>query len=192
MGSLKDLVERIPGLGGMMPPGVDLDDKELVRIEAMIQSMTFEEKNDPNALVREPGRVKRIARGSGTPEQAVSELVQKFLFMKQMMGGLGGDMGMLGKIPGMKNLAMARNVRRAMKNGKMPPGFPGAGAPGMPGFPGGGMPGMGMPGFPGMPGFGGDGGAVAPRMRQLSQAEKNARKNQRKRERDSRKKNRGK
>ena len=113
MGSLKDLVERIPGLGGMMPPGVDLDDKELVRIEAMIQSMTREEKRDPNALVREPGRVKRIARGSGCPEQAVTELVQKFLFMRQMMGGFGQNLGMMGNIPGLRNIAMgSRNVRR--------------------------------------------------------------------------------
>ena len=50
------------------------------------------------------GRVERIAKGSGSPSKAVSELVQKFLFMKQMMGGLGQNMGMLGKIPGMKQL----------------------------------------------------------------------------------------
>jgi signal recognition particle subunit SRP54 len=199
MGSLKDLVERLPGLGGMMPPGVDIDDKELVRIEAMIQSMTRLEKRDPNSLIREPGRAARIAKGSGCPVEAVTELVQKFLFMRQMMSGMGGDMGMLGKIPGLKNLAMARNVRRAMKSGKMPPGMqmpPGMGMPGMPGMgmpgmPGMGMPGMGMPGM-GMPGAFGEGGAAAPRMRQLSKTEKNARKNQRKRERDSRKKNRGK
>ena len=193
MGSLKDLVERMPGLGGMMPPGVDLDDRELVRIEAMIQSMTPSERTDPNSLIREPRRVTRIARGSGTPEQAVTELVQKFLFMQQMMTGMGGDMGgMLGKIPGLKNLAMARNMRRAMKSGKFPAG---AGMPGMPpGFPGmpAGFPGMAGMGFPGL-GAGGDaGGVAAPRMRQLSKSEKNAKKNQRKRERDSRKKNRGK
>lgn len=194
MGSLKDLVERLPGLGGMMPPGVDLDDGELVKIESMIQSMTRSERRDPHALIREPGRVKRIAGGSGCPEQAVSELVQKFLFMQQMMTGMGSDMGLLGKIPGMKNLAMARNVRRAMKSGKMPPGMPQmpGGFPGM-GMPGMGMPGMGFPGgMPGMPGFGAPSATApgGPRMKQLSRSEKNARKNQRKRERDSRKKNR--
>ncbi|HTM46782.1 MAG TPA: signal recognition particle protein, partial [Polyangiaceae bacterium] len=118
MGSLKDLVEKVPGLSNMMPPGVDLDERELVRIEAMIQSMTLTERDDPHTLVREPSRVRRIAKGSGTPEPAVQELVQKFLFMKQMMEGFGGDGGMLGRMPGMKNLAMARNMRRAMKSGK--------------------------------------------------------------------------
>jgi signal recognition particle subunit SRP54 len=172
MGSLSDLVEKIPGLGNMVPPGAaaNLDDGELVRIEAMIQSMTLSERDDPNALVREPSRVKRIARGSGQPAEAVGELVQKFLFMRQMMGGFGQDLGLRGSIPGMKNLAMAKNLKKAMQGG----GFPGMGFPGM------GFPGMGMPG-------------VSPasepmRMRVLSKAERNAKKSQRKRERDARKK----
>jgi signal recognition particle subunit SRP54 len=191
MGSLRDLVDKIPGMGNMLPPGAaeQLDEGELGRIEAMIQSMTKSEREDPNALVREPSRVKRISKGSGQPEQGVSELVQKFLFMRQMMSGMGQDLGFLGNIPGLKNLAMARNMRRAMKGGQMPgmpPGFPGM--PGMGGFPG--MPGMG--GFPGMPGLDAGGGLETPRMKSLSKAEKNAKKNQRKRERDARKKNKGK
>ncbi|MBI3205909.1 MAG: signal recognition particle protein [Myxococcales bacterium] len=196
MGSLKDLVEKIPGMGGMIPPGVNLDDKELVRIQAMIQSMTQQERNDPHTLIREPGRVKRIAKGSAQPEQGVTELIQKFLFMKQMMGGMGGmgDMGMLGRIPGMKNIAAARQLKKAMKGGGMP-GMPGMGFPGMPGMgmPGLGMPGLGMPGM-GMPGLGmpGMGGAEPPKMRQLSKAEKNAKKSDRKRERAARKKQKGK
>ena len=44
MGSLRDLVDRIPMLAGRIPAGVNLDDKELVRIEAMIQSMTPDER----------------------------------------------------------------------------------------------------------------------------------------------------
>jgi signal recognition particle subunit SRP54 len=188
MGSLQDLVQKIPGLSGMVPPGAaeNLDDGELVRIEAMIQSMTRSERSDPNALVREPGRVKRVARGSGQKEQAVGELIQKFLFMRQMMGGFGQNMGMMGNIPGFKQMAMANQMRKAAKGG-----FPGmAGMPGMggmPGFP----PGMGLPpgmGFPGMGGMPGMGGAPAPRMKTLSKTEKNAKKNQRKRERDARKK----
>ncbi|HWP09516.1 MAG TPA: signal recognition particle protein [Polyangiaceae bacterium] len=177
MGSLSDLVDKIPGLSGMVPPGAaqQLDDRELVRIEAMIQSMTLGERGDPQVLVREPSRVKRISKGSGQPPEGVSELVQKFLFMRQMMGGFGQNLGMMGNIPGLRNIAMARQAQKAMKGG----GFPGM--PGM-GFPG--MPGMGFPGMPGMPGM----AAEAPKMRVLSKSEKNAKKNQRKRERDARKK----
>ncbi len=200
MGPLKDLVEKIPGMGGMLPAGADLDGKEFSKIEAMIQSMTRAEKRDAQLLVREPSRATRVARGSGTPVEAVNELVQKFVFIKQMMGNFGGNAGLLGKIPGMKNLALARNLRRAAKSGKLPPGMgmPG-GFPGMPGgFPGmpGGFPGMpGMPMMPGMPGLGGPelgGDAGSPKMRVLSRTEKNARKGARKRERTARKKNRGK
>jgi signal recognition particle subunit SRP54 len=184
MGSLKDLVEKMPGMSNMMPPGADLDDAELGRIEAIIQSMTRSERTDPNALVREPSRASRIANGSGNQVEAVNELVQKFLFMQQMMSGMGGGGGgLLSRLPGMQNLSMARNVRRAMKSGKFPPGFDPAalGMGGMPGMPGMGMPGMGMPGM---------GGASTPKMKTLSQSEKNSRKSQRKRERTARKKNR--
>ena len=193
MGPLKDLVEKIPGMGAMLPAGAELDGKEFAKIEAMIQSMTRAEKRDAQLLVREPSRAARVSRGSGTPVEAVNELVNKFVFIKQMMGSMGGGAGgLLGKLPGMKGLAMARNLRRAAKSGKLPPGLGGmpGGFPGMPGgFPG--MPGMaGMPGL-GMPeALGGDAGS--PKMRVLSRSEKNARKGQRKRERSARKKNRGK
>jgi signal recognition particle subunit SRP54 len=202
MGSLKDLVDKLP-LGNFFPGGlpkdINLDDRELVRIEAMIQSMTLQEKRDPYSLIREPKRAERIAKGSGSAQEAVSELVQKFLFMKQMMGNLGQNMGMMGKIPGMKQMAQMKNMRQAM-SGMGGGGFPGMGGmpgmggfPGMPGMgmPGMGMPGMGMPGM-GMPGMGGgapDGPSMT-KMRSLSQTERNAKKNQRKRERDARKKGR--
>ncbi|MCU0684819.1 MAG: signal recognition particle protein [Polyangiaceae bacterium] len=201
MGSLKDLVEKLPFFPGGMPEGVNLDDNELVRIEAIVQSMTRFERADPYALVREPSRVKRIAKGSGTNEQAVGDLVQRFTFMRQMMSGLGQNLGMLGKLPGFKQMAMAKNMQKAMAGGfgGMPgmggfPGMPGMGGfpgmPGMGGFPGlPGMPGFGLPGMPGMPGAGGPTGAM-PKMKALSASERNAKKSQRKRERDARKKNR--
>ncbi len=202
MGSLKDLVDKLP-LGGMFPGGlpqdVNLDDRELIKIEAMIQSMTKFERSDPYSLIREPKRAERIAKGSGRKVEEVNELIQKFVFMRQMMTGLGQNMGLLGKIPGFKQMGMARNMQKMMQGGGMPGGFPGMpgmmpgmGMPGMGGFPG--MGGMGgFPGMPGMmPGMGGPGGAgeSLTKMKTLSQAERNAKKAQRKRERDARKKGR--
>jgi signal recognition particle subunit SRP54 len=192
MGSIKDLVAKMPGMGDMMPPGVNLDDNELVKIEAMIQSFTRFERRDPYALIREPTRVARISKGSGQPEPQVQELVQKFLFMKQMMEGLGQNMGMLGRIPGMKNVAMAKQLRKMAAQGGGGglggmggfPGMPGMGLPGM-GMPGMGFPGMGMPGMgAGMP------GESLTKMKPLSTAEKNAKKAQRKREKEARRKSR--
>ena len=190
MGPLKEIVGKMPGMDGLLPQDANLDDRELVKIEAIIQSFTKFEKADPYALVREPSRAQRIAKGSGTPEKAVTELVQKFLFMRQMMEGLGQNLGLLGNIPGMKNIAMAKNLSKMAKQG----GF--GGMPGMGGFPG--MPGMGFPGmggmggFPGMmPGMGGGGeGPNMTKMKTLSAAERNAKKAQRKREKDARKKGR--
>jgi signal recognition particle subunit SRP54 len=191
MGSIKDLIAKMPGMGDMIPPGADLDDGELVRIEAIIQSFTRFERRDPNALIREPSRTARIAKGSGQSETQVQELVQKFLFMKNMMEGLGANMGMLGRVPGMKNVAMARQLKKQMAQGGGMPGMGGMGFPGMPGmgFPGMGFPGMGFPGM-GLPGTGAGAGDSMTKMRPLSTAEKNARKAARKREKDARRKGR--
>jgi signal recognition particle subunit SRP54 len=200
MGSLKDLVDKLP-LGGILPDGlpdgVNLDDGELVRIRAIIQSMTRSERVDPYTLVREPRRAVRIAKGSGTEETQVTAVVQQFMFMKQMMGGLGKDLGMMGKIPGMKGIASMRKMRKLMAKhggGGMPGmGMPGMGMPGM-GMPGMGMPGMGMPGM-GMPGMGMPGMGMPAageaesltKKKPLSVAERNARKAARKRQRSARK-----
>ncbi len=197
MGSLKELVDKLP-LGGFFPGGmpdnVNLDDRELVRIEAIIQSMTAFERRDPYALIREPTRSDRISKGAGVKVEQVNELIQKFVFMRQMMSTLGQNLGVMGKIPGLKQMAMARNAKKMM--GGMPGmgmpgmgmpgmGMPGMGLPGLMGMPGMGMPGMGMPGM-GMPG----GGESLTKVKSLSQAEKNAKKAQRKRERDARKRGR--
>ena len=191
MGSLKDIVGKMPGMSDMIPADANLDDRELVRIEAMISSFTPFEKNDPYALVREPKRTARIAKGSGTTEQAVSELIQKFLFMRQMMGNLGGGgggglAGLLGQIPGMGQLKMAKNLQKQMAKGGG--GFPGMGG-GFPGMPAG-FPGMGgFPGMAGMPGMGGPDESLT-KMKPLSTAQKNAKKASRKREKDARRKSR--
>jgi signal recognition particle subunit SRP54 len=186
MGSLKDIVGKMPGMD-QLPTDVNLDDRELVKIEAMISSFTRFERKDPYALIRDPSRVARIAKGSGTDEKGVSELVQRFLFMKQMMGNLGGMGGLLGNIPGLKQMGAMKNLKKAMAGGGFPGmggGFPGM--PGMGGFPG--IPGM-MPGQFGMPSMGA-GGESMTKMKPLSTAEKNAKKAQRKREKEARKKNR--
>ena len=95
--------------------------------------------------------------------------------------GLGG---LLGKIPGMKNINMARNLQKAMKGGGGFPGMPGMGMPGM-GMPGMGFPGMGFPGMGAAPS-----GESLTKMKTLSDKERNAKKAQRKREKDARKKSR--
>ncbi len=162
MGSLKDLFDKLPMFSGGMPEGVNLDDGELVKIEAIINSMTKQERKNPTVFVKtsweeasaptkgkkkrkradfDPSRVKRVANGSGRGEKEVKELLQKFGHMRKMMVQLGASSGMMGKIPGMKQFKQMKqlagmDIGALMGQGGMP-GMP-AGMGGMPGA----MPGM--------------------------------------------------
>jgi len=117
MGPLSDLMEKLPGFGDMMPEGASLDEKELVRAKAIVSSMTKQERRVVELFQKQPTRVVRVAKGSGTNEKQVAELLQRFAMMRQMMGSIGSQAGMLGKVPGMKQLAQARNLRSAIKTG---------------------------------------------------------------------------
>ncbi|PLX31056.1 MAG: signal recognition particle protein [Ignavibacteria bacterium] len=82
MGPLSSVMEMIPGLGKAMR-GVEIDDNSFVKIEAIIQSMTPEERNKP-AIIN-GSRRKRIAGGSGTSVQDVNRLLKQFTDMQKMM-----------------------------------------------------------------------------------------------------------
>ncbi len=83
MGSLSSLLGMIPGLGSQIK-NANIDDKALVKVEAIIQSMTLEERSTPKIL--NGNRRKRIARGSGTSIQDVNRLIKQFAEMQKMMG----------------------------------------------------------------------------------------------------------
>jgi len=93
MGNMKDLVGMIPGAGKMMKD-VDIDDDAFKGIEAMIFSMTPDERSKP-AMIN-ASRKKRIAKGSGTNVQEVNQLLKQFnqmsKMMKMMQGGGGKKM----------------------------------------------------------------------------------------------------
>ncbi len=82
MGSLKSLLGMIPGLGNQIKDA-NIDDKELVKVEAIIQSMTKQERTNPKIL--NGGRRRRIARGSGNSIQDVNRLIKQFEEMQKMM-----------------------------------------------------------------------------------------------------------
>ncbi|MGF1461356.1 MAG: signal recognition particle protein [Leptolyngbyaceae cyanobacterium] len=136
MGSLGGIMKMIPGMAGKISDDqLQEGETQLRRVEAMINSMTKDERKNPELLSGSPSRRRRIARGAGYQDRDVSKLVSDFQKMRSMMQQMGsGQMGM----PGMGG------------------GFPGMGG-GFPGM-GGGMPGMGggaQPGFRGYPGMGG-------------------------------------
>ncbi len=82
MGNIKDLMAMIPGVGKAMKD-VDIDNDSFKHIEAIIQSMTKEEREHPEIL--NGGRRKRIATGSGTSIQEVNRLLKQFEEMRKMM-----------------------------------------------------------------------------------------------------------
>jgi signal recognition particle subunit SRP54 len=87
MGPLKGLLGMLPGLPKEVREA-DLDDRELTRVEAIIQSMTPEERRDPSIV--NGSRRLRIANGSGTTTTEVNQLLRQFKEMQKMMRSLGG------------------------------------------------------------------------------------------------------
>lgn len=85
MGSLSSLLGMIPGVNLQLKDS-QIDDKALVKVEAIINSMTKEERSTPKVL--NGSRRKRIARGSGTSIQDVNRLLKQFTEMQKMMGNL--------------------------------------------------------------------------------------------------------
>lgn len=82
MGNLKDLMGMIPGVGKAMK-GLDIDDDSFKPVEAIIRSMTQEERSNPDII--NGSRRKRIAAGSGSSIQQVNNLMKQFADMRKMM-----------------------------------------------------------------------------------------------------------
>ncbi|WP_370296950.1 signal recognition particle protein [Rossellomorea marisflavi] len=100
MGPLDELLKMMPGANKMK--GLDklqVDDKQIVHVEAIIQSMSKKEKTNPEII--NASRRKRIAKGSGTSIQEVNRLLKQFEDMKKMMKQMSGMQGK-GKKKGMK------------------------------------------------------------------------------------------
>jgi len=100
MGPLQGLLKMIPGVGQQLG-ALQLDDRELDRLQAIITSMTRAERANPRII--DGSRRRRIARGSGTTVQAVSQLVKQFAQMQKMMRQLSQ-----GKMPSLQQLAGGR------------------------------------------------------------------------------------
>ena len=134
MGPLQNVLGMLPG----MPKEIrnaDVDDREIARIEAIIRSMTPDERRKPEIINGQ--RRMRIAKGSGTSTSEVNRLLTQFKQVQTMMKGM----------PGVSR-KVAKGKKGKGKKGKAPkmPRLPGGALPG--GFPGTGRPGGGLPGFP--------------------------------------------
>jgi signal recognition particle subunit SRP54 len=100
MGPLTSLLKMMPGVGSQLG-NLKIDDRDLDRLQAIITSMTPEERAHPEII--NGSRRRRIARGSGTTVQAVNQLIKQFGQMKKMMRQL-----QQGKMPSLSQLAGGR------------------------------------------------------------------------------------
>jgi signal recognition particle subunit SRP54 len=99
MGPLSGLLGMLPGMGAMKQlKNANVDEREMDRVEAIILSMTPEERRNP-AMIN-GSRRKRIANGSGTRVQNVKQLIKQFDQMRKMMRSMVG-----GKMPNEQQLA---------------------------------------------------------------------------------------
>ncbi|MEX0745030.1 MAG: signal recognition particle protein, partial [Phycisphaeraceae bacterium] len=115
--SMKSLLGMLPGIGNQLKD-LPIDDKQIDRTEAIIQSMTRRERGNEAELNN--SRRRRVARGSGTDQRDVSQLVKGFEMVGQMSKQLSG-MGGLSKmkaLAGMGNMDMAGMAGRGMPRTK--------------------------------------------------------------------------
>jgi signal recognition particle subunit SRP54 len=102
MGNMKDIMGMIPGMGKALK-NIDIDDDAFKHIEAMINSMTTDERQNPDMI--NGSRRKRIANGSGRTVQDVNGLLKQFTEMRKMMKTMqsgGGRRGMMNMMRGMR------------------------------------------------------------------------------------------
>jgi signal recognition particle subunit SRP54 len=105
MGSMTDILKMIPGMSKALPKEFEIDEKDINRVEAIICSMTRQERRRPDVL--NASRRRRIALGSGTQVADVNRLVKQFEQSRAMMKQMGG-----GKMPKMPALPGMRGGRR--------------------------------------------------------------------------------
>lgn len=105
MGDIKDLVSMIPGVGKAMKD-VEIDENAFKPIEAIIKSMTKEERSNPDII--SGSRRNRIAKGSGTTIQQVNNLMKQFNDMRKMMRSMNKMAGKPGALAKLKGLAGGR------------------------------------------------------------------------------------
>src|SRR5690606_18765151 len=99
LGPLDELLGMLPGVNNKVLKNLDFDEKELIKVKAIIQSMTKEERADPSII--DSSRRKRIAKGSGTTVQDVNRLLKQFKETKKMMKRFS-EMGKIMKKKGRK------------------------------------------------------------------------------------------
>ena len=99
MGPLKQVMSMLPGMGNKLKD-VDIDDRQLLRVESIIYSMTKRERERPDII--NPSRKRRIAAGSGTSVEEVNRLLRQHEQMKKMFKQMNSKGGKRNMFKGMR------------------------------------------------------------------------------------------
>jgi signal recognition particle subunit SRP54 len=153
LGPMKKVLGMLPGMGDIAKQ-INIDDKQMTRLEALFTSMTPRERLQPDVL--DMSRRRRIARGAGQEVAAVNELLKRYKDMKLVMKQMG-KMGLAAQLGAKEKEAALRQMGAGDATGGSGAGgggllggmFGGGGGGGFPGL-GGGLGGLGGKGLPGM------------------------------------------
>ena len=127
MGSFGGLMKMIPGMNKLSGSDLEKGEGQLQRTEAMINSMTTQERKEPELLAKSPSRRRRIGKGSGYKDSDVKKLVGDFTKMRSLMQQMG--QGNMPSMPGMDGM-------EGMLGGGAGGNMPQPGQPGLQGSPG--------------------------------------------------------
>jgi signal recognition particle subunit SRP54 len=124
LGSMSKILGMLPGMGQMREQLENFDEREIDRIQAIIQSMTPSERDNPKII--DGSRRARIARGSGRQVSDVNQLVDRFFEARKMMQQMarGGGLPGMGPMPGMPGPGGARPKKKAPAKGRRVSGNP--------------------------------------------------------------------
>jgi signal recognition particle subunit SRP54 len=133
LGSFQSIIERLPGMQEMLSGGAKIDEREFTKFESMIFSMTKDERNFPELLVKVKRRRERVAKGSGHKLADLEALIERFMMMRQMMQMMGKNPKAMAQLPMFKNMGRMGEIAKnyGQSPGKNPMDLFGAGGMGM-------------------------------------------------------------
>lgn len=132
IGSFQSILDRLPGVNDLFGGAPKIDDREFIKFESMVLSMTKNERIFPELLVKQKGRRVRVANGSGHKLSDLDQLIERFMMMRQMMQVLGKNPAAMAKLPMFKQMDRVGQIAKSYgKDGSDMLGMmgPGLGSP---------------------------------------------------------------
>lgn len=99
LGSFQSIIDRMPGMRDMFSGMPKIEDRDFIKFEAMVSSMTKLERSRPDLLVKEKSRRARISKGCGRKPEEVDQMIERFVSMRQLMQTLGKNPRSMEKMP---------------------------------------------------------------------------------------------